>query len=62
MKRIAFIIEKFVDIPVVGEPAIHINLIDYLIEKQNDLSIDVYFNINAISTNSPIFQKMQINI
>lgn len=45
MKKLAFIVEKFVEIPVGGEPAIHINLINYLLSL--GFQIDVYYERNA---------------
>lgn len=47
MKKIAFVLEKFVDLPVGGEPAIHINLIEYLIDR--GYSVDVFFEVGILT-------------
>lgn len=55
MMRIAYIIEKFVDIPVGGEPAIHINLIEHLISI--GCYVDVFFEVGLITKTETKYVK-----
>ena len=50
MTKIAFIIEKFIDSPLGGEPAIHLNCIKHFLSR--NYFIDIFCEHNLSQENS----------